>query len=225
MSRWIHVSLLAAAALCAVASAPPAAALSLRVESDAVVASEVTRGGNAVFFGVTYDATGFAPERAHAAAIVHDDDNDGVVRFAPPGGVPPKGIWGVVDFATGAVQLGSRPGYRVLAAEEPALRSLQKADVSERLDRFERNIGALELLVVRPGQGAWTISATEGGESDDDRAGNGNLVVNVENLRSLLPAGAAPVKLQAGDVVLLIDPNDMRAEAATIGAAQEGARR
>lgn len=211
--------------LCAVASAPAAGALSLRVESDAVVASEVTRGGNAVFFGVTYDARGLAPERARAAAIVHDDDNDGVVRFAPPDGVPPKGIWGVVDFATGAVQLGSRPGYRVLAPAEPALRSLQKADGSARLDRFERNIGALELLVVRPGQGAWTISAAEGGENDDDHVGDGNLVVPVESLQSLLPAGAALMKLQAGDVVLLIDPNDMRAEATTIGASQEGARR
>lgn len=220
MSRRIPVCLFVAAALCA----PVAQALSLRVEPDAVVVSEVTRGGSAVIFGFGYDGSGYVPTQVRTAVIVRDDDGDGVVRYEPPPGLSSRGIWAAVDFATGASQLGSRPGYRLRTLAEPIEKSLQKEDGSARRERFERDIASAELLVVRPGEGAWTLSAVEGGENDDDHFGNGNLVVPVERLTSLSPGGTPPSRLQAGDVVLLIDSDNMRVSITTLGARGEGAR-
>ncbi|HEV7920349.1 MAG TPA: hypothetical protein VGR02_06110 [Thermoanaerobaculia bacterium] len=224
MSRRIPVYLIVAAAVCLFADARAAQALSLRVESDAVVVSEVTRGGSAVIFGVAYDVSGSVPTRMRTATIVRDDDGDGTVRYEPPQGVPRQGIWGAVDFATGAVQLGSRPGYRLMLLDEPLERSLQAQDGSARLDRFERAVAFAEILVVRPGQEAWTLTASEGGENDDDHFANDNLVVPVDHLIALSPGGKAPVRLQAGDVVLLIDTDNMRAAVTTLRGQNEGAR-
>lgn len=214
MSRRALASLLFAA-LGLLAAAESANALTVRVEPQAVVASGVTRGGSAVVFGIAYDVAGAVPTRERIAIVVRDDDQDGVVRYEPPQGVPRIGIWGVVDLATGAAQLSARPGYRLVPFADPLEEAL-RGERGAGIERLERQSVSAEMLVVRPGAAAWSVSATEGGENDGDGVLNGNLVVPVDRLVALTPGTTAPARLQAGDVVLLIDADDMRAAIATV---------
>src|SRR5687768_9405034 len=119
MSRRPPVCLIVLATLSFFASVPAANALTLRVGRDAVVAAEVTPGGNAVFFAVVYDNAASIPGWVRKATILRDDDGDGVVRLAMPEGVPPLGAWAVVDMASGSSRLGSMRGYKLTPFEEP----------------------------------------------------------------------------------------------------------
>jgi hypothetical protein len=199
-------------------SAQAAAALALRVERDAVVATEVTRGGSAVFFAVTFE-TGSVPLRARQATILRDDDGDGTVKLEMPEGVPFIGIWSVTDLATGAVRLATKEGYELIDLEEPAELSFRGGERGE-FDRFEHRAQDVELLVVRPGEGAWTLRGTNGAQEDLDFEPNATLVLGMDRLTSLAENGRAASGVRAGDVVVLIDVASMRASAGTVGGAK-----
>ena len=217
MSRTSIVCLL----VCALALwvAPQAAALTLRVEQDAVVATDVTRFGRAVFFAVTYQS-GPVPVRSQKATVLRDDDGDGVIRFSMPDGVPFIGIWSVVDLANGAVQLGTKEDYELIGLEQPLAETFRRDDRSGGYDRIEQFAGDVEMLVVRPGEGAWTMNGAKGGEEDLDFGASGKLVLGFERLRALGDRERTPGALRDGDVVVVIDVGEMRASAATLGAAK-----
>jgi hypothetical protein len=198
--------------------ATTAGALTLRVEKDAVVATEVTRGGSAVFFAVTFQA-GPVPERARKAAVLRDEDGDGTVTLEMPDGVPFIGIWSVVDLATGAVKLGAKEGYRVIELEDLLAASFRR-DREGRFETFEYRADDVEMLVVRPGEGAWTMQGTNGAAEDQDYAVDGKLVLGLERLVPVAEHGKAADGVRAGDVVVMIDVASMRASAATLGVAK-----
>jgi hypothetical protein len=212
MSRRTLLYLIVFAALQIV---PAAHALTLRVQKDAVIATGVTPGGNAVFFAVLYDPASSMPERVRKATILTDEDGDGLVRLSMPGGVPPLGVWAVVDMATGSSKLGSMRGYDITPFDE-AVEPSFKGDVRGRFSRLEREMSEAELLVVRPGQGAWTLRGTEGSREDDDPEPNGKLVLSFSKLVSLTADDRPPEALLPGDVVVLINTGDMRAFAGTL---------
>jgi hypothetical protein len=216
MSRTSLVSLILAFALGSSAHAQTDKPFSVRVEANAIVASEVTHGGSAVFFGVAFDVQNHVRTRVDTAVIVRDEDGDGMVRHEVPEGLPRIGIWGVVDFTTGAVGIVSRPSRGVRPLDDAVGASFRSDDAGAHFVRFERQIGSAALLVVRPGREAWTISATEGGHGDDDYPMNGNLVIPPNRLVPLTPGGGAPEHLLPGDVVLLIDTGEMRAGTAAL---------
>jgi hypothetical protein len=196
---------------------PAAQALTLRIERTAVVAKGVTPGGNAVFFGVVYDTASSIPGRVRKAAILKDDDGDGLVRLSMPDGVPPLGVWAVVDMATGSSKLGSLRGYDITPYDD-AVEPSFKGDVRGRFVRLERDMSEAEMLVVRPGAGAWTLRGTEGSTDDEDSELNGKLVLPFSKLVSLTADDRPPGDVLPGDVVVLIDPSDMRAFAGTLPA-------
>ena len=227
MSRTSIVCLLVCAL--ALGIAPVASALTLRVEQDAVVASDVTRFGKAVFFAVTYEG-GTVPMRSQKATVLRDDDGDGVIKLAMPDGVPFIGIWSVVDLANGAVQLGTKENYELIELEEPLAETFKRADRGGGYDRIEQFAGDVEMLVVRPGEGAWTMNGAKGGEEDLDFGATGKLVLGFGRLRTLsdrtsdrertLDRERTPGALRDGDVVVVINVGEMRASAATLGAAK-----
>lgn len=217
MSRVGNVCLVAAAILI-VLSAAPASALSVRVERQSVVATEISRGGSAVFFNLGY-VSGSVPTRVTTATVVADHDGDGVVELSPEGGVPLIGIWAVVDIGTGDMQLASRRGYRLIDLDAPVEHSFT-GDDDGRYTRFQHRGGDLELLAVRPGVGAWRFHVTDGGEEDGDYMANGAVTLPLEKLISVTPDVQQPVSLLDGDVVVVIDAGQMRASAGRLGQAK-----
>ena len=79
-----------------------------------------------------------------------------------------------------------------------------------RPDWIEDDRGFVEILLVRPGQGAWGATVGDGGEADDDGIYDGRLTASLDRLRAVGASPAvAPERFSPRDVVVVIDPNRM----------------
>jgi hypothetical protein len=72
---------------------------------------------------------------------------------------------------------------------------------------FERD--DLEVLLVRPGVGAWTLRVADGGANDGDGILNMNLRTTLERMERLYGADPVPhpARVQVKDLLILIDPH------------------
>ena len=168
-------------------------------------ASGLTPGGAAVWLVVSRERPEWTTEVVRREAIVKDNGGSGVVTFDIEQPVPPNSVWVVVDLSSGEFAVASPPGLNWVPFESPAADQSSAAQIQ--LIRDHR--GVVELLLVRPGVGAWGLSVGDGGESDDGRAPDGAIRVLPASMH---PIGASPGPvslLQRGDVVVAVDPARM----------------
>lgn len=217
MSRAGIVCLITGAMLF-VSNALSVQALTLRVDRQSVTATEVSRGGSAVFFFLGY-TIGSVPTRVTHATVVADPDGDGTVELSPEGGVPLIGIWAVVDRATGDVQLATRRGYRLIDLPNPVEHALA-GESDAGFTRFRQHGDDVQILVVRPGTGVWTFNVTDGGPEDGDYAWNGMVDLAVGKLEPVTPDTPSIAAVSQGDVVIMVDAGQMRASATRLGQAK-----
>lgn len=174
--------------------------LSLRVGEKELLVSGARPGASVLVIGVTREPRGFTSlMRTHALPAATADAR-GEATIAYGSAVPAKSLWIAVDALTGMTAAAA-------PAEQP-LRQFEIAatDAAERL-AFQRT--ALELLVVRPGAGAWSVSANEGGRGDGDRSVDGRLTMVASELEAVLGKERLSGGLRAGDVVVALDPHEL----------------
>ena len=204
---------LGAVAFCAtLAAAEPAVSFS----DAAVGADHLTPGGKVAYVFVSREHRGW-----HSTVVRRDGlvtaDASGAVRLDLERELSPRSVWAFVDMTT---------GERVLAAPDPdGLRAIDLPGNS--LRRNARGVIAmlqdqrqvLELLVVRPGAGAWGLTVGDGGASDADGANDGTISVAFASSRAVAAESpeAAPDQLEAGDIVVVIDPRTLQCYAAAVG--------
>lgn len=190
------------------AGAPsPGALTPLLFDAGAVTAEGVTAGGTVVWFAVSVERDGYFDTVRRPAAAVVDEDGDRSCRFEPEGGVPDRSVWAAVDFATGGFAIAT-PGRAPWFEEAPPPNELVEFGSAEPLVELRDARGYAEILLVRPGVGAWTVSAADGGPADADGANDGLLEVPLDRLEPLVGAAPPPSALASGDVVVTIDPVD-----------------
>jgi hypothetical protein len=68
----------------------------------------------------------------------------------------------------------------------------------------------VELLLVRPGIGAWGLTVGDGGASDGDGDRNGAIRLALAALRPVLLAPAAPSAVLPGDALVVIDTQTLQ---------------
>jgi hypothetical protein len=161
------------------AQAPP----TLAFEPNALVASGVTPKGKVAWFGVARELEDYAATLVRRDQILEDEDGDGKVRLDIGKPVPAQSVWVAVDLTSGAyavaVPEGSRAAELPMPGRNPGRGGAGKPEWVEVNRRF------LEIAVVRPGQGAWALTAGDGGRADDDGASDGST-------RPRSPASATP---------------------------------
>jgi hypothetical protein len=182
----------------------------LSFESQAVVVSGMTAGGEVAVFGVSRGFNGFTGYFLRHDEVVADADGDGVVRVdleLPLEAV--RSAWAAVDLASGEVGIGVPEGTELLVGALP--RGAIGADgafVTAPVRRWAH------LLWVRPGReegaGAWGAIVGDGGANDDDGAEDRSVRGRVESFTPIAPGGSAPpAALADGDVVLVADPETL----------------
>jgi hypothetical protein len=205
-------------ALFALLAAPLAAQPALTFEPAAVVASGITPGGQVAWFGVARESEDHAAKIVRRETVAADDDRDGAVRLDLGREVPLVSIWVVVDLTTGAAAVAAPEGFPLRRIELPGHGAVSGGTGP---DRLELNRGYLELLVARPGLGVWGATVGDGGEADDDGAYDGRVAVALAHLRADGTSPAAPQSLGPGDLLVVIDPNEMEVAVSQIpGAAR-----
>jgi hypothetical protein len=211
--QYICALFLVLSAMSAAAQTP--AAVAITFEANAVVARGISTGGDAVFFAVLQEQEEYSVASSRRDETLADSDGDGVVRLEMPDGVAMRSIWAVVDARTGNYALAVPQGYRLRMAEDTEDHGLRR-DNKGHISHIEKAMGYAEMVVVRPGQGAWLGSAGQGAPSDADHTDDGKLTLGFDDLYAQGKAGASPGHLQPGDTVVLIEPVEMQAYAVRI---------
>lgn len=188
-------------------SAAPPAKQDLRVdvgETEVTVAG-VTPGGEVVIVGVAITPIRWSSLTRRYDAVVADTDRDGRVTYA----APPRStaVWVAVDTSSGAVAAGV-PAHQTPQPFDFPPNGLRRA-ADGKVVKLEGSAQTLEILLVRPGAGAWGSSALDGGRSDSDRVNDGTIRMSLGEMKAIA-GGAAPEHLRGSDIVVVIDADSLR---------------
>jgi hypothetical protein len=199
----------------------PAAALSqeiqpeIRLQGETVAVSGISPGGRAVLFSLARE---IAPDDVATVVrrqeILVDEDGDGAVAWTLGREIAPRSVWIAVDLATG-LHASASPEGTPLRRVGWRGRGLGRGG---RADRVEDLRAMAEILLVRPGEGAWSLTVGDGSEADDDGATDGGLAAALDRLQPVGPGEAAPPsRFHPKDVVVLVDPRSLEVTVVTAG--------
>lgn len=203
--RWAGLGLVVLGLL---GATPAAGQVTLRLEPEAVVAEGVSPGGWAVFFAVNREPVRYHDRYETVREVVVDEDGDGVVVLEVASGVAFKSVWAVVDGATGEGAVAAPEGFGLRELELVPGRVI--SGLAGGGEGLQLTRTWVEVLLVRPGVGAWGRRILDGWEADGDGRPSGGVVAALEALEPVAPTSeVAPEHLQGGDVVLLLMPETL----------------
>jgi len=193
-----------------------AAPLRLTIGSSGVSVTGVTARGSAVLCRITREADpeDDVPTIHRRFDILTDADGDGTVTQDLGAPVPLRSMWVVVDLASGDFDAAAPDGFRLRRVSWRG-RGIQNRP--EGHDTVEDMRSFAEVLVVRPGVGAWTLRLGDGGPLDADGAADGRLAAALDAMEPLPDSPAPPAHFQRDDTVLLLDPNAMEMTLVKVG--------
>jgi hypothetical protein len=112
-----------------------------------------------------------------------------------------------VDLSTGAYGSVAPDGHaaRELALPADAL----KRNNDGQLQKLETHLELADLLAVRPGVGAWTLTIGDGGPHDDDQTADGMSRNHPEQLQPIGASPAPPKNFKSGDLLAIFDPKSV----------------
>jgi hypothetical protein len=204
MKAWLYGFLLLPLA----AGAAPLGATSpvtLRFEPGAVVAQGITPGAQVVWFSIAREPQGYISRVVRREDVV-SADSEGRAVFPLAQGAPFKSIWVAVDLADGRFAVAAPEGSPLREVDFPAD---GVRPVGGLMRELHDSRGAAEILVVRPGVGAWGLSVADGGRTDEDGANDGALVSSLREARAIGGGPATPEHFSPKDVLVMIDPQGM----------------
>ncbi|MCU1246673.1 MAG: hypothetical protein JWN02_2583 [Acidobacteria bacterium] len=194
-------------------AAPLTAAPVIVVDATGVTVSGITAHAQVAMFAVWVETPKWQTERGRAAELITDTAGSGTIRWTRH--VPAHSLWVAVDMSSGAVAVSPAVINTYRPAPFPA--DGLKRDANGQVTQLALRNGTLELLVVRPGEGAWWGSFHQGGSLDADGIDDGQLALDPRRLQGV-PTVSAPAPLfQTGDVVILVDPDTSAFYTLTVG--------
>ena len=67
-----------------------------------------------------------------------------------------------------------------------------------------------EFLLVRPGEGAWTLTVADGGLRDEDGQPNGRVMHGLDSVTPVGASGPPPKQFRHEDTVVVIDNYELQ---------------
>lgn len=209
-SLSLLVALLLLAAFSAAAAPPAKDAFRVTFSGATVTASGVAPKASVLFFALGRQYVPWEEGVFKLDAVVPDDDGDGNVTYMMKDvtAIPARSIWAVCNLDTGDLVVTGPGGYVPVPFDLPG--NGMKRGANGQIEKLEL-IGAewLEVLLVRPGKGAWRGVIYDGGEGDEDKVNNRHIQRGFTGLTSLA-GGDAPDHLTGRDVVVIIDGGKLR---------------
>lgn len=190
------------------AAAPPIA-IQFGKQSVIVTASP---GSQVVVFGVARELV--RPKVpvlgvVRRAVMLSDPAKSGTYTLDLGKPVPAAAIWIAVDLATGSYTAAGSPGY--FAAQLAPKAGGLKNDNAGQLRQLELAASELEMLLVRPGEGAWRLHAAKAAKGDENAAElTKPLRIDLRSMQAVAGSAPPPPNFKNGDIVGLIDPQWMK---------------
>lgn len=171
--------------------------------------SGLTPGAGAAWLSVARESLAYwRTSVVRRDGVEPDGDGDGVVTIPLEKGLPPASVWIAVDLKTGDAGVGAPEGFKPrLIAEDVADLGRGASGLADLASEAHE---VLELLLVRPGVGAWGLTVGDGGASDGDGDRNGAIRVALAALRPVRLAPATPPALHPGDTVVVVDTQTLQ---------------
>ncbi len=196
----------------------PAGALgqpAVTFEHDAVRVSGLSPGTTAVVVAASLERPDVYVRVVRRQHLLADDDRDGQVSLDMPDGVPAHSTWAVVDVSTGSVTAAAPQDapLRLRVAPKDAVQHAHAGGA----DSLSLPEPLLDLLLVRPGAGAWRGRFAEGTPTDGDGSGNGWLQMQPGQLAPWGHTSPAPTQLVPGDALVAVNPETLAVYTLTIG--------
>jgi hypothetical protein len=171
----------------------------------------VTPGGTLIVFGVAREplnTTPVTPAIVVRAETLSDPDRDGIVRLDLPGPVPHLGMWAAVDLASGTHMAFPTLGYepRLIEVDERLLR----LDNAGQLKKLEWPFAEIDVLLVRPAEGAWRFYASKSSVLDENRGQHHALRVDLGEMTPIGSTPDGPGKFRKGDIVAIFDRRELQ---------------
>ena len=179
------------------AAAAMGAPLNLSFTDTTITVAPVQPGHRIVLFGA-----GHAPALYQLGTFCRStvlNENGGSVSYQPEGGVAARSVWIAVDLDTGDSSLALPDAGPKSVAFAPA--TLLRGQSG---DRMTDSRSGTDYLLVRPGDGAWTLYVDDGGAADQDGINDGSYTFAISAMTPLT-GDPAPTVLAAGDVLVGID--------------------
>jgi hypothetical protein len=177
------------------------------------IISELTPGATIVWFGVSQRPMGFTSQIERTAVLLTDTDRDGTITYVPEQGIPPRSVWAAVDLATGLFATGTPE--RFPRQPQPLLEG-NFTGAPGQLQKVTCRTAFSEFLLVRPGTGAWTLTAADGGPGDEDRRPNNSILHGLDLVTPVGTTGPPPKQFQREDTVVVIDAYELQLLAAQL---------
>jgi hypothetical protein len=119
-----------------------------------------------------------------------------------------------VDLASGAYVVATPPGFPLVETALPAA-ALTSGFLG---DQLTDAVDSSEILLVRPGQGAWGATVGRGGDLDESLPTDPGLKISITRLAPILAsAPVPPQKVTANDLLVLFHPDTMSATVVLVG--------
>jgi hypothetical protein len=136
--------------------------------------------------------------------ILTDDDRDGTIEYKPTSGIAFQSIWIITEIATGETKVVTPAGYNAIEMTQQGAGRGNAVNITGNI--FDIGRDHVDILVVRPNEGAWTLPVREGGVKDAPVAAIGRSTVPLVKLVPLRPTfGSPPPALKNGDIVAIVD--------------------
>lgn len=188
----------------------------IELTESAVIVHGVPIGHSVLIFGCGQDVQHYVTTlRRWEKILEHRDRADPTVELDHP--VPLASVWLAADLTTGLSGVAVPSGMPLRDLPHPLHRPAETAtDLALELQMAE-------LVLVRPGAGGgvWGLRIGDGGAADADSLTNGVLRAEVKNMWSVGESPPAPKGLAAGDLVLVVDPNELAYAVTTVSSKGE----
>ena len=181
--------------------------LGVSFTSHEVVASNAAAGSQVLFFGDQVEPRTYTSAYFHGADIV-TASGTGTATFDIRRPIPRSSVWIAVDLATGDTAVGLQPGST--ASEYVFNADTLKHEFTGNIAKLDLPFLLADILLVRPGEGAWRVSAADGGRHDGDGLQNGQMTLSLEALDEIEKDKKPPHALKKGDVLVIVSPRSLR---------------
>jgi hypothetical protein len=180
---------------------------SLVVAADAVTAAGMTPGGDIVWLAMLRKVVEYEAVYLRRQGVMQADAQ-GVAQLPVAEAVPPQSLWIAIDLKTGAYAMASPAGF------SPLLFDLVPEALNVRGDALADQLVDVadhaEILLVRPGKGAWGKGVGRGGADDDSSPNDAAYKLSLDKLEPLRGAdGPSTGKLNARDLLFVLHPEAM----------------